>query len=372
MSTYSQDLRIELIGTGAQAGTWGSTTNNNFQYILEQAIAGWQQVPITSTNQVLTYLNGATSTANLNQSIYAMLSLTGGSANFNVFTPNGSAKTYIINNTSSYAATIAVSSAGSATTPAGATVTIPSLQTVTVYTDGTNFYPQNSYLPGTPTAPTATTGTNTTQIATTAFVQTTAGAINSVLTGSIQMWPTTSAPSGYLLCNGNAVSRTSYAALFAVMGTTFGAGDGSTTFNLPNYTNNFPVGAGSSYSLASTGGATSVTLSTANIPAHSHSSSGLSASSNTSVSLTDPGHQHYVGSRDSTAQDGGAYTQEFVSNYNNTSNGPSTYTNFTTTGISVSSATTTTTISGSTGSIGSGTAFNTVPPYLAIYFIVKT
>jgi microcystin-dependent protein len=57
------------------------------------------------------------------------------------------------------------------------------------------------------------------------------------------MWPTATAPGGYLLCNGQFVSRTAYAALFSVIGTTFGVGDGSTTFNLPNYVNRMPFGA---------------------------------------------------------------------------------------------------------------------------------
>jgi len=53
-------------------------------------------------------------------------------------------------------------------------------------------------------------------------------------TGAVLMWTTNSAPTGYLLCDGTAVSRTTYAGLFAVTGTTYGVGDGSTTFNLPN------------------------------------------------------------------------------------------------------------------------------------------
>jgi phage-related tail fiber protein len=52
--------------------------------------------------------------------------------------------------------------------------------------------------------------------------------------GSYLLFAGKTLPSGYLLCNGAAVSRTTYAALFAVIGTTYGAGDGSTTFNLPN------------------------------------------------------------------------------------------------------------------------------------------
>lgn len=107
-------------------------------------------------------------------------------------------------------------------------------------------------------------GTSNTAVATTAFVQN-----NSVPPGSLLMWSTATAPSGYLLCNGNAVSRSSFATLFAVIGTTFGIGDGTTTFNLPNYNNRFPVGAGNLYALGSTGGSKDQTL-----VSHTHSLSG--------------------------------------------------------------------------------------------------
>lgn len=92
---------------------------------------------------------------------------------------------------------------------------------------------------------------------------TTAGALNapappaSVPTGAVMMWGAAlaSPPTGYLTCDGSAVSRTTYSALFAVVGTTWGAGDGSTTFNLPNFSNVFPYGAneGSSAGNASVG-----------------------------------------------------------------------------------------------------------------------
>ena len=55
--------------------------------------------------------------------------------------------------------------------------------------------------------------------------------------GTIELWGGSTAPDGYLLCNGGAVSRSLYADLFAVIGTTYGAGDGSTTFKLPNGAN---------------------------------------------------------------------------------------------------------------------------------------
>jgi microcystin-dependent protein len=65
-------------------------------------------------------------------------------------------------------------------------------------------------------------------------------------TGSMKLWPTSSAPTGWLNCDGSAVSRTTYATLYGVLGTTFGAGDGSTTFNLPDFRGRVPLGYASS------------------------------------------------------------------------------------------------------------------------------
>jgi hypothetical protein len=84
------------------------------------------------------------------------------------------------------------------------------------------------------------------------------GSSAEVPTGAMLLWGTTSAPTGYLLCDGTAVSRSTYSALFAVIGTTFGVGDGSTTFNLPDFRQRFPLGkaaAGTGSTLGGTGGA---------------------------------------------------------------------------------------------------------------------
>ena len=101
---------------------------------------------------------------------------------------------------------------------------------------------------------------------------------NSILApGTIEVYSKTTAPSGYLLCNGQAVSRTTYKDLFAVIGTTYGAGNGSTTFNVPNLSGKLPIGTSSSHAFASTGGATTHTHSTAGhtvtiaeMPKHNH------------------------------------------------------------------------------------------------------
>jgi microcystin-dependent protein len=91
-------------------------------------------------------------------------------------------------------------------------------------------------LTGTPTAPTATVGTNTTQIATTAFVAASQAA------GEVSFFAMSSAPTGWIKANGAAISRTTYATLFTAIGTTFGVGDGSTTFNVPDLRGEFARG----------------------------------------------------------------------------------------------------------------------------------
>ena len=83
--------------------------------------------------------------------------------------------------------------------------------------------------------------------------------------GQIKPWTKAAAPTGYLLCNGAAVSRTTYADLFAVIAATYGAGDGSSTFNVPNLAGKMPQGYDSSnYAVAATGGANTVTVSLTN------------------------------------------------------------------------------------------------------------
>ena len=88
--------------------------------------------------------------------------------------------------------------------------------------------------------------------------------------------PHTSAtiPSGYMVCDGSAISRTTYADLFNAIGTTYGAGDGSTTFNLPNLKGKVPVGQDTTQSefdnLGETGGEKTHTLTIEEMPSHKH------------------------------------------------------------------------------------------------------
>lgn len=96
-----------------------------------------------------------------------------------------------------------------------------------------------------------------------------------VVTGAILAFGGTSAPSGYLLCDGSLVSRTTYAALFAAIGTNFGVGDGSTTFGLPDLRGRTPIGTGQGSGLTNRTigqkvGAETHQLTLAQLPAHSH------------------------------------------------------------------------------------------------------
>lgn len=183
---------------------------------------------------------------------------------------------------------------------------------------------------GAVSAPTAPVGTNTTQIATTEFVFN-----NALPAGALMMWATSSAPTGWLLCQGQAVSRSTYSTLFGAIGTTFGGGDGASTFNLPDYRDRMPIGAGSLYSIGSTGGSKDAV-----VVAHTHS-------------VTDPGHAHTYNRDSLDVLDGGPFTRRSGTgaDVNTTSTAA--------TGISIQSAGV------------SGTNAN-MPPYLGIQFIIKT
>jgi hypothetical protein len=140
-STYSPNLRIELIGTGDQAGNWGTTTNTNLGTLIEDSVSGYEAVSVTSANQALTALNGVA-----DQSRNAVLALTNTTgANFSVYAPPAS-KQYTIYNASSYVATIYNSTALGNTTAAGSGIAIPAGKTMTVWSDGTNFSVQNNHL----------------------------------------------------------------------------------------------------------------------------------------------------------------------------------------------------------------------------------
>jgi microcystin-dependent protein len=189
---------------------------------------------------------------------------------------------------------------------------------------------------GTPTAATASAGTSTTQLATTAFA-----VLAGPPVGCVIMWPTASPPAGFLFCNNQEVSRATYAALFAVIGVVFGIGNGSTTFNLPNYMDRFPVGAGNLYVSNSLGG-----FKDAILPTHTHTATST---------VTDPGHFHSIPPAGASGNGGNQAFGRDAAGSQATQNAF--------TGITVTTANSVEGVSPTNGNL---------PPYIGVYFIIKT
>ena len=134
-STYSTNLAIELIGSGEQAGNWGSTTNTNLGTLIEQAISGYTtQAVATGTDTTLTMTNGASATA---RNMFLELTGTGG-ASTNLIVPANKKLYFIYNNTSSGAVTVKVS---------GQTgVSVPNLGKVLLVCNGTDVVNATNYM----------------------------------------------------------------------------------------------------------------------------------------------------------------------------------------------------------------------------------
>ena len=134
-STYSTNLKIELIGTGEQAGTWGTTTNSNLGTALEQAIVGKADVTMSSTTITLTLTNS--NAAQDARAIY--LNLTGSPGGAAVLEVPAIEKPYIVKNGSDQEVTIKVSGQTGVVIPAGSIVL--------VYNDGTDVGAAVNYIP---------------------------------------------------------------------------------------------------------------------------------------------------------------------------------------------------------------------------------
>ena len=136
-STYSTSLGLELIGNGEQAGTWGTTTNNNLGTLLEQAIAGVQPITLTGGDYTLTDYNGLPDQARNAVLVFGGLL----AAPCNVIAP-AVEKTYIVRNFSN--ATVTVKTAG------GNGIAIANAASEVIFCDGTNFYSatQFNYIDG--------------------------------------------------------------------------------------------------------------------------------------------------------------------------------------------------------------------------------
>jgi microcystin-dependent protein len=405
-STFSQTLRLELIGDGDQSGIWGQTTNTNLGTLLEQSITGVVSITMTDANYTLTNFNGVSDEAR-----NAVLVVGGTNAAVRDIIAPLVEKLYVVRNNTSggFAVNIRASS--------GSSVSVPNGATVWVYCDGTNFnavgtesvgnfevngnltVTGNTAITGTTTltgalsastggfsgvltAPTASVTTNNTQVATTAFVR------SIIPAGVILMWSgsVASIPSGWLLCNGSS--------------------------GTPDLRDRFIVGAGSSYAVGATGGSATNTLTTSELPSHTHSLSASGTTSSTNIdhthsgttggmnsnashthSITDPGHRHQaLDPADGTVQNVGIPAASFpvCAAYGSVPNGTF-FTAPNTTGITVNSTnidhthsittggmnsntthTHTVTVTGTSGATGSGAAFTNLPPYYALAYIMKS
>lgn len=128
-STYSTDLKLELMATGENSGTWGTKTNTNLE-LLQQAIAGYQSIALTSTNTTL-----AMTDATISDARNAVIKFTGTlAANATVFVASGIEKTYIIENGTTGSYTLALNQVGGASAIFGASDKTSKL----IYLNGTD------------------------------------------------------------------------------------------------------------------------------------------------------------------------------------------------------------------------------------------
>lgn len=185
--------------------------------------------------------------------------------------------------------------------------------------------------------------------------------------GSISIYSGQTSPNGWLLCDGSVVSRTTYSRLFSVINTVYGSGNGSTTFNLPNLQDRIPVGKMSSTTLGGTGGNNSITLSTNQLPSHTHD--GTTNSDGThSHTINDPGHSHSQNTINDDFNSSGSNPPGFAAD----SAGSRTWNNInsSTTGISINqngSHTHTFT----TGSTGGGESIDIRNKYIVMNYIIR-
>jgi microcystin-dependent protein len=243
-STPTTRNRFNKQAQGDNIGSWGSQLNTSVFDLVDEAVDGVTTVAITG-NVTLTTLNYAS-----DQARRRILRLTGSPSASYIVTIPGVEKLYIVHNTTN---------APQQLKAGGLAATIPANTLSYVYCDGTDSF-----------APAAT--------------------VNAAI-GAVMDFAGTAAPAGWLLCGGQAVSRITYSSLFQVIQTTYGVGDGSTTFNVPDLRGRASFGKddmGGSYAgritaANSFGGSTTLGATGGDDRPQSH---------NHTVSISDPTHSH--------------------------------------------------------------------------------
>jgi microcystin-dependent protein len=299
---------------GSYVNIWDQPLQSNW-ITLDAAVSGTTTVTLSNLNVVLvrpTYPTDPNPASATNSVQNLRLLLTGTlSANVAVSIPSGIPGMWLIDNqTTGSAFTVTVN------TTAGGSIGVTPLRGYLsyIFSDGTNV-----------------------RYADSGPIQEAITAIQTIPPGAMMQFAGLVAPSGWLLCDGTAVSRTTYAALFTAIGTLWGAGNGTTTFNIPNFVDVFPRGAGSS-------------------PVGTYEADAFGSHTHVAA-VTDPGHNHTTALLASANSIGnGVSVTGVTGSAYGTTNGALTTTN--TTGISVTNA-----ASGGT---------ETRPKNRRVLFIVKT
>ena len=382
-STYTNRLGLEKQGDGENPNSWGTILNTNVIDLIDDAIAGYEVVSVSSTGITLSDNNGTT-----DQSRNAALEFAGTlTANVTITIPSEE-KTYFVreNTTGSFA--VQMKTAG------GSAITLAQQNNIFVACDGTDIYELdapasvNTFTANTLTASTLTATSITTSILAATDVSTsllTATSIttsvidassitvtgnvsaaeyygdgsnlsgvstDSIPSGAVFPYAGFTEPSGYLLCYGQAVSRSTYSDLFSVIGTTYGSGDFTTTFNLPDLRGRVVAGqddmGGSSANrltgasggvngdvLGAAGGDEGHQLTEAELAAHTHSA----GSYQTTIPTV------------ATEEGSDVLLQRNIAQQSSTNSFP---------------------VTGSSGSVGSDAEHNNVQPTFILNYIIKT
>lgn len=387
-STYSPRLRLELQATGENRSTWGTKANNVFRRI-EDSIAGYTTIAASDANYVLTTANGSEDEAR-----EAIINITGTWTAARTVTIPDVEKMYVMRNatTGGFAMTIANSSNS---------ISVANGEIALVITDGVNIqrWGNNEDLPLSGGTLSGILNMGSNKITNLANGTSSADAVNfgqlssAVPSGAFFPFAGSTLPSGYLWCAGQAISRTTYANLFAAIGTEWGSGNGSTTFNVPDFRGRVPAGkdnmGGSAAgrltsqidgdNLGSYGGAETVTLTSAHIPSHSFTVSGTTggggAHSHTFSGTTNTtgSHTHVYARYDpgnSAGGTGGARCQTpSTNNYSTSSAGNHSHT---VSGSTSSVSNHTHSFSGTTNSYGGGGPHSNLQPTGIANYIIKT
>ncbi len=339
-STYSTNLKIQLMATGENTGTWGSVTNTNLGTALEEAVVGSTTVAFNGADVTLTLTNSNASQTARN----LRLVLTGTSSGARQLVVPALEKTFIIKNELSDTCTVLVSGQTGVAVPAG--------KTMWLYNDGTDVKDVTTHLSSLTLAsalPVASggTGLNAAGTAGNALISNGSAwasqAIATFSSGMILLWSgsVASIPTGWVLCDG--------------------------TNSTPDLRDRFIVGAGSTYAVNATGGSATLTpagsisvagtaLTEAQMPKHFHSLRGPNGPFTSTVpSATASGSGNY----------GGGTPDDGTTGYGTNSTG----------GNSASGSSGTGTSNGDThthSATFTGSSGSSLPPYYALAYIMKT